>query len=125
MMANIELTKAQTEKTKAETAKTAGVDTQQVIAAIDALKQSTSNAKVQQDIMQYEKRLKEIETDVSETTYEEQLQQIRFANDKLYGEAQSAMTKGEIDKATQEEITKQIKRRLLLFIEQPYLLMLH
>lgn len=108
--AQTELIKAQTRKTETETTKTAGVDTQEATARIEQIKQLTKNAKVQAEIANYEKALKEIEANIADKTEWDIIKQATLANWKLEGEARSAMTKGEIDQKTQDEIIKQIEQ---------------
>jgi len=110
MAAQIENIKATTEKTKADTDKTKGVDTEAVQTGIDALKQTTANAKIQQEVLEFEKQLKQIEFNIADQTQYEIIGNVTKAADKLYGEAQSAMAKGETDQATKDTIQTQIRQ---------------
>lgn len=100
--AQIELTKAQTEKTKVETTKTGGVDTAKT-------GQETKNLEAQNIINQYEQKIKEVESRVKGDTEADQLEAIRNANDISEGQAKSALAKGEVDQATYDSVTEQIR----------------
>lgn len=104
--AQIENINANTEKTKADTTKTTGVDTEAVKTGIDNLKQATTNAEMQNKILEFEKQLKGIEVNIAGQTQEQTIQQVQTATDKLKDEARSAKAKGTIDTATQENIIK-------------------
>lgn len=105
--AQIKNIEANTEKTKAETAKTAGVDTDAVNTAIVALKQSTQNAEMQNQIMEYEKAIKQIEANKANMTQDEIIAQTEIATQKLESETRSAKIKAQIDEATEQNIIKQ------------------
>lgn len=110
MMAQKENIEANTEKTKADTAKTTGVDTQKTGAEVTNLQQITQNAQVQNQIMQYERDIKQLEATIKDQTKEETIAQISKINDKLYGEAKSAMAKGSIDENTTNTLIQQIQQ---------------
>lgn len=108
MKAQVENIQANTEKTKVDTAKTAGVDTEEVGARIQKIAQETQNAQVQKNLLDYEVRIKEVESNVANATKEEQAEQIRQALKKLIGEVESAQAKGQIDQATKENVITQM-----------------
>lgn len=104
--AQIDNIRANTEKTKVDTTKTAGVDTEATKTGIENLKQATTNAEMQNQILEYEKQMKAIEVNIAGQTQEQTIQQINTATEKLKDEARSAKAKGTIDTATQENIIK-------------------
>lgn len=115
--AQIENLKAQTEKTKVDTAKTAGVDTEKTItetkeggARIEKLKQETTNAKLQEAILDYQKEVAEVEKNIATKTEENIIQNVINAGKKLLGEANSAYAEGKIKNATAPEQIKQIQQ---------------
>lgn len=115
--ANLELTKATAKKTEVEANKIAGVDTTKAEAEtakigvdVEAIKQGITNAKIQGQIMQWDAKLKEIETNVSSQTQEEVVKQIQNANKLLSGQIESAAANGEIDQATKNDKIKQIQQ---------------
>lgn len=108
---------ANTEKTKVDTAKTAGVDTQQAQAniaqtqtATEKLKTEVKNTEIQTSILKAQEEIAKIQANIANVTQTDAIDQIKIINDKLYGEAQSAITKGNVDKNTREEVTKLIKQ---------------
>lgn len=98
--ATIELTKAQTEKTKAETTKTAGVDTTLSQTITEQLKQITSNAKVQAELMELDKKIKTVETNIKEWTQQDVVDTIRHQENKIEQELRSVQAQGEFDEQT-------------------------
>lgn len=108
--AQIENINANTEKTKVDTQKTAGVDTEKATAEIAAIAQGINNAELQNDIMNLDKQVKNIELNIANETQESAITKINAEMWKAIGEAESAETKGKIDKATKEEIIAQIEQ---------------
>lgn len=107
--AQIKATEAQTAKTKAETDKISGVDTQQAETTIQAIIQNTANAAVQNELMQWEKQLKEIETNIAKENQWEIINQAKFATSKMIGEAQKALADGRVSEETANSMIEQIK----------------
>ena len=104
---------ADTEQKKVEAAKTAGVDTAAVTKGIEAtdtqiqqMKQATKNSELQNSIMEYEKKLKEIEANKANLTQEQYVEQMKTATEKLKDEARSAKVKGNIDEATEKNVVE-------------------
>lgn len=106
--AQIENITANTEKTKVETAKTAGVDTEKGIAETANITQITENAKIQNEISQYQKKMTELELKAKEQTNEFTIQEIKSSAEKVINETRSAAAKAEIDEKTKNNIIKQI-----------------
>lgn len=104
--AQIELTKAQTEKTNVEAEKIAGVDTRKT-------GQEIKNLEVQSVILNHEEKIKEIAARVQKGTEEEQLEELKNQNDKTAAEARSAAIKAGVDQATQNEAVKQIRAKTI------------
>lgn len=104
--AQIENVKADTEKKKVEAGKTGGVDTQKIGAEIQSILQATQNAELQGKIMEYDKQLRAIQTNVAGLTQDEIIKQIQTATQKLIEETRSAKAKGNIDEATQNNVIK-------------------
>lgn len=111
--AQIELAKSQSEKNAAETEKISGADTTKTTTETASITQGINNAKIQAELMEWDKKLKEIEANVSGATAEERIKQIGMANDQLEGQVKSATAQGEIDQATVAEKIKQIKQASL------------
>lgn len=107
--AQIEATKASTEKTKVETDKLAGVDTQKTVAETQNIIQKTSNEEVNNKILQYERELKSIESNIEAMNQWEVIDQMRTETKKVSAELQSAVAKGEIDEQTAEATITQIR----------------
>ena len=84
--------------------KKGGVDTDAVNTSINAMKQATKNAELQNAIMEYDKTIRAIEANVAGLSQDERLKQIHLATEKLRGEAQSAKAKGHVDEATQQNV---------------------
>ena len=109
-MAQIENIKADTEQKKAETAKTSDVDTEEALSRIEKMKQETSNARVQGEIMGYEKSLKQIELSIGQRTVESVVDEIQASASKLVAEARSANAKGDLDEASLNELITQVQQ---------------
>lgn len=77
-LANIELTKAQTENVKAQTNKTAGIDTELTGMQIQSLSQGIENAKAQEIGTKIDNTLKEVELQVNSETMEETIEAIKY-----------------------------------------------
>ena len=75
-MANIELTKAQTENIKAGTERKLGVDKSKVEAEIGSLIETTNNAKIQGRLMEIEEDMKGIELEIKDRTKEDSINAI-------------------------------------------------
>lgn len=104
---------ADTAKKQAETTKTSGADTAAVTKGIEAtdtqiqqMKQATKNSELQNSIMEYEKKLKEIEANKANLTQEQYVEQMKTATEKLKDEARSAKVKGNIDEATEKNVVE-------------------
>lgn len=105
MAAQVKNIEADTEKKLAETANT-GAGTDLINVQIQNMLQATANAKVQNAILEYEKDLKAIQTNVEGKTQEETIKQRTLATNRLMAELTSAQAKGEIDQATKNNIIK-------------------
>lgn len=95
-LANIELTKAQTDNVKADTAKKTGADTANVNANTANVIQQTNNAVIDGQIKQFQKTNEEVRANVNQASQEAQIKQI---------EAEAAKT---IETATQQYLQNQI-----------------
>lgn len=107
--AQIELVKAQTEKTKTETAKTGGVDTEEAKGRLALIAQQTKSEAVRTAIHEFEKDIAEAEASVDINTVDAKIHQVQESARKLEGEANSAVAKGETDKATQNAVIDEAK----------------
>lgn len=105
--AQIENIQAQTENTKADTAKKAGVDTQEATARIANLAQATENAALANELMQYDKQLKQIETEYSARNWQSSIEQTEAATKKLIEDTKRAATENKISAATADTIITQ------------------
>lgn len=119
-----ELQKAQIENIKADTTSKeidntnkdeGGIDFQgkttaigEATARIDKIKAETSNTELQTAIGTYQKDVAENQAKISNATVEDAIQIVKHQNDKLWGEAMSAMAKGNVDTDTQETVKRQI-----------------
>lgn len=103
--ANVKNTQADTELKKQELERKSegGVEYEQTQTATEKLKQETKNAELQAGILEAQKQIAEIEANVANHTQKDLIDQIKIVNDKLYGEAQSALTKANVDSTTREE----------------------
>lgn len=108
--AEVENIEANTEKQKAETEKLETVDTEETKGRIGKLNWETHNAELNAGILEYEKEMKKIETDVASQTKDFKVQQEWSATDKVIGEAKTAQAKGEIDMQTRDKLIEQIKQ---------------
>lgn len=108
--AQIALLKAQEEKTKAEKDKIVGVDTQKTTEEVSNLQALTQNEKTKGAIMEYEKKIKEIEAGVQSSSQYAIISGIHAATDKLISEAKSAEAQAGVDQQTIETKVKQIKQ---------------
>lgn len=122
--AQIKNIEANTKKTEVETQKTAGVDTAQTAAtteqAITAteklkaetekIKAETNNTELQSALITAQTDVAKIEANVKNLTQKELIEQIQITNDKLYGEAQSALTKANVDKSTRIQTIQLIEQ---------------
>lgn len=113
LQAQMKLVEAQTKKTEAETVKTAGVDTQAVTTGIQQMLQNTTNAAVQNELMQYDKQLKEIETNIQGKSQQEIINQIATTTQKLQAETEKAKNEGKISTETANDIVKQVKQNTI------------
>ena len=107
--ANIELTKAQAELARVEAAKKAGVDTAEANARIGNMKQLTQNAEVQNEIMNFEKGIKEIQLNITKETEENLIKQSKALLNKMLGEAETARNTGKLTTENYKEMVKQAK----------------
>lgn len=100
--ANIELTKAQKENIEADTANKTGGEAANLAADV-------TNKTVQNAIMQVQKEMADIEKNVKNQTAEETVKQAKAATAKIIAEANSAQTKGTVDRETASQIIEQAK----------------
>lgn len=107
--AQIENLKADTKLKEADATKRGGVDIEEATSRIEAIKQSIKNAQTQNDIAEYEKQIKAIESSIAQKTEQEIISQIQSATDKLEGESKSATAKGNVDEKTQNELMTQAR----------------
>ena len=108
--AQIELTKAQARLANTQADKTAGVDTAQTTANIKNIEQNTANAAITNEILEFNKEMSRIQTEIAKETKDNIIWNSANAMFKLMGEAESARAKGKIDTATadaQIQIVKQ------------------
>lgn len=105
MAAQIKNIEADTQKKQAEATNT-GAGTDLINVQIQNMLQATANAKVQNAILEYEKELRGIQTNIEGRTQEETIKQRTLATSKLIAELGSAQAKGEIDQATKTNIIK-------------------
>lgn len=115
--AQIKNIQANTQKTKVETEKTAGVDTaaaaaaaQNTTVATEKLKAEIKNTEVQNGVLQAQKELTELQKHIMDKTQVDLINQVAIINDKLYGEAQSALTKANVDQTTRENAIQLIQQ---------------
>ena len=108
MIANIDLAKSAAEKNRADAAATSGYKAEEAGANVKNLTQLTTNAKLQNDIMGYQKEIARIESEVKKGTQENEIKMVAEAFKKLKGEAESATSQGAIDTATQQTVINQI-----------------
>lgn len=101
------LIEAQAKKTNIEADKLAGVDTKQTEAEIAKTIQDTANAKLQNEYQNYQNTIASVEAEIKQKTMEEAIDTIAYANQKLAGEAQSAMSDGIIKNATAQNVIEQ------------------
>lgn len=107
--AQIKNIEANTAKTQVETEKIGGPDTQKTVAETQNVIQKTKNEQVNEKILQYERELKSIETNVQTFNQWEVIDQMRTETRKVNAELQSAVAKGEIDEQTAEATITQIR----------------
>lgn len=121
---NLQLLKAQKENIEADTtlkqataAKTAGVDTAQTAkqiesttASIEQMKQNTANAKIQEEILNFEKGMKKIEAEIQRITQQEIITKIHAERDILMSRAIQEAQKAKEDQATVDAKIKQINQ---------------
>lgn len=100
--AQIELTKAQAKNVEADTANKAGGEAANLAADV-------TNKTVQNAIMQVQKEMADIEKNVKNQTAEETIKQAKAATAKIIAEANSAQTKGTVDRETATQIIEQAK----------------
>ena len=83
LMADVKLKEAQANNLNADTENKKGVVVDEAKARIEQLKQLTDNEKVQEAILQYERQLKAIETDVQRRTADDRVKAVNLANEQL------------------------------------------
>lgn len=103
MKAQIENINANTAKTKVDAAKTAGVDTENVAAATGLL--NTSN------------KLKTIEANVAEATYQETIERVMAESTKAMNDAAIGTVDASVARLTKDERIEQIKQSLKQTVE--------
>lgn len=103
MAAQVDNLKANTEKTKVDTAKTAGVDTENIKAQIGLT--NTAN------------RLKTIEANVAESTYQETVERVMAESSKAMNDAAIGAVDASVARLTKDERIEQIKQSLNQTIE--------
>ena len=83
LMADVKLKEAQANNLNADTESKKSVVVDEAKARIDQLKQLTDNEKVQEAILEYERQLKAIETDVQRRTADDRVKAVNLANEQL------------------------------------------
>lgn len=110
--ANVKNTEADTtlKEQEAQQKGEGGIEYEGKAATIENLKQQTENAKLQNEINQFEKTIKEVAANVAQETERDMVYQIKAAYSKLQDEARSAYAQANVDQATQDERIKQIQQ---------------
>ena len=121
-LANIELTKAQTENVKADTERKLGVDKTKVETEIGSLIETTNNTKIQGRLMEIDEDLKGIELEIKDRTKEDTInaigQQIQLSNQQINW----WVRKNKIDEATMEKQIEIISQKALKLIAETELI---
>lgn len=107
--AQIDLLKAQKNNVDADTENKTGGQREKLYAEIENLKQVTENAKIQENIMVFDKQIREIEANIAQNTEKEIIDKIEAESSKLNSEALIAKNQGTISEETYNEIIKQSK----------------
>lgn len=114
MKAQIENIKADTEVKKVDAAKRGGVDTDEAKqriaesgARMGEIAARVKNAETQNDIMSWEKQIKEIEANYEKQSAEADIAQTKAATDKLAADTKNALLENQIDSATAKDVIKQ------------------
>lgn len=109
VQAQIKNLEANTNKTNVEADKTAGVDTEQTQTATEKMKTEigkliaeTKNAQLESARIEAETEVAKVEANIANLTQVDIIKQIAIINDKLYGEAQKALTESNVAKETRE-----------------------
>lgn len=105
--AQTENIQADTAKKRAEATKTAGVDTELGYGQIASLAQQTQNAVVQKQILEVDKRIKDLQEGILDSTQYYEMGQALEQWRKLAGEAREAAARGQVAANTTEEMIRQ------------------
>lgn len=111
--ANIELTKAQTNKTNIEAEKIAGVDTTEANSRIAKLAQETKNAEVEQWTKEYEKKIKGIEATAAEQNLEHVITQMATETDILLQKLEQEKFNTSAQSQDFKELREQVKQNTI------------
>lgn len=108
--AQIALMRAQAENIEADTALKKGEQKDKLTSEIGEIVARTNNEKLKGEGINYDNAIKQVEMEIAQKTADELVNQVYIAGQKLEGEAQSALTKGQIDANTGGDIIEQIKQ---------------
>lgn len=110
--ANVKNTNADTnlKNVQAQNQAAGGIEYEGKAATIENLKQQTENAKLQNELGQFEKTIKEVSANIAQETERDIIYQIKAAGSKMMDEARSAYAQANVDQATQDERIKQIEQ---------------
>lgn len=100
---------ADTKQKEAETAKTSGVDTEKTKTETSSIAQGITNAVLQNEIMQYEKSLKEMENSVQRQTLVDRMEYIEYQTDQAKEALENARRENNINEQTKQDKIKQIQ----------------
>lgn len=100
---------ADTKKKEAEATKTAGVDTQKTVTETSSIAQGITNAVLQNEIMQFEKSLKEMENSVQRQTLIDRMEYIEYQTDQAKEAVNSARRNNDINEQTKQDTINKIK----------------
>lgn len=111
-MMQMELMKAQKENIDADT-NLKGVQAGKTSEETRSLGVGIKNQETQNELMQIDKDLKSIELNFNQQTFNSSIEKYEAEVNKLIGEAESAVTKGEIDMETRDDQIKIIKQEAI------------
>jgi hypothetical protein len=106
--AQLQLMQAQSTNTDVDSVKQSGVETDLVKARIAELKQMTTNEKVQESILRYEKRLAEIDLNVASRTYDEKVELIKNESESLIQEIRKQERENDMGTETFQAMKAQV-----------------
>lgn len=107
--AQTQLINAQTKNVEADTEKKTGVDTELTSTQIDKIAAETQNERIKSGLLELDGKIKEVEKNIAETTEQTAIDTMAQAYIKMAGEAQSAMSQGQVDNATAQNKIEQAK----------------